>query len=227
MVSLHPKRLPGRQLPEVAEHTRCTIIVAALPIFAKEGFAAASIREIASAAGTTHGMLRHHFGSKEGVWQAVVDQVIAEYVLILKPLVIEATQIQRDPLYCLMRAVRAYLELSAERPDTVRLMLFETAQGPRLEYVLHQLEPLCDLMAPLFQRVQQEGYLRQFDNRTFFFYLLTAGAAPFAHAAFSEWFVGANILEMSERERHITRILSTLLGSETLLRYATKETLRS
>lgn len=109
-------------------------------------------------------------------------------------------------------SVRAYLELSAERPDVVRLMLFQTAEGPRLSYLLEHLEPLGDLLAPLFERVQQVGYLHQFENRTFFFYLLTAGAAPFAHAAFSEWFIGANILSTLERERHITRIMSTLFG---------------
>ncbi len=209
-VSSQPKRLPGRQLPEVAERTRCAILTAALPIFAKEGFAAASIREIATAAGTTHGMLRHHFGSKEKVWQAVIDQAIEEYLHVLEPFVIEVTQ--GDPVYCLAQTVRAYLELSAERPDVVRLMLFETAEGPRLAYLLRRLEPLGDLMAPLFERVQKAGYLHQFENRTFFFYLLTAGAAPFAHAVFSEWFIGANILSDLERERHITRILSTILG---------------
>lgn len=206
------KPLPGRQLPEVAERTRCAILTAALPIFAKEGFVAASIREIATAAGTTHGMLRHHFGSKEGVWQAVVNQAIGEYMHALEPYMIEATKNQGDPVRCLARSVRAYLELSAEHPDVVRLMLFETAKGQRLTYLLHHLEPVGDLMAPLFECVQQVGYLRQFDNRTFFFYLLTAGAAPFAHAGFSEWFIGANILNEPAREQHITRILTTLFG---------------
>jgi hypothetical protein len=91
-------------------------------------------------------------------------------------------------------------------------MLFETAKGPRLTYLLQHLEPLGDLIVSILERVQQEGYLRQFDKRTFFFYLLTTGAAPFAHAVFSEWFIGANILSERERERHITRILTTLFG---------------
>ena len=212
IISSQPKRSLGRQLPEVAERTRCAILTAALPIFAKEGFAAASIREIATAAGTTHGMLRHHFGSKEKVWHAVIDQIIGEYMRVLEPFVIQATQLQGDPVHCLEHSIRAYLELSAERPDMVRLMLFETAEGPRLTYLLQHLELLSDLMAPLFERVKERGYLHQFENRTFFFYILTAGAVPFAQAAFSKWFIGADILSTLERERHITRILSTLLG---------------
>lgn len=45
---------------------------ATLEVFAEQGFQQLSIRQIASAVGTSHTMLLHHFGSKEGLLEAVL-----------------------------------------------------------------------------------------------------------------------------------------------------------
>ena len=67
------KKTTGRR-PEVeAEATRQRIVDAARHLFATRGFDAVGLREIADAAGTTHGLLRHHFGTKLAVWQTVAD----------------------------------------------------------------------------------------------------------------------------------------------------------
>jgi AcrR family transcriptional regulator len=49
---------------------RARIREAAIALFADKGIAAASIRDIAQAAGVSSGLLRHHFGSKEGLRDA-------------------------------------------------------------------------------------------------------------------------------------------------------------
>jgi TetR/AcrR family transcriptional regulator, regulator of cefoperazone and chloramphenicol sensitivity len=49
---------------------RARIRDAALEYFAEYGFDRATIREIARAAGVSPGLVRHHFGSKEGLRQA-------------------------------------------------------------------------------------------------------------------------------------------------------------
>jgi TetR/AcrR family transcriptional regulator, regulator of cefoperazone and chloramphenicol sensitivity len=49
---------------------RARIRDAAMTLFAEKGIEAATIREIAQAAGVSSGLLRHHFGSKEGLRDA-------------------------------------------------------------------------------------------------------------------------------------------------------------
>src|SRR4030042_5075163 len=67
------KKQLGKQSNEVSVKTKKKIIVSALKIFAREGFSNAKLRDIASLAGTTHSLIRHHFGSKDDLWKAVVD----------------------------------------------------------------------------------------------------------------------------------------------------------
>jgi AcrR family transcriptional regulator len=49
---------------------RARIRDAAIALFAERGIAGATIRDIAQAAGVSSGLLRHHFGSKEGLRDA-------------------------------------------------------------------------------------------------------------------------------------------------------------
>jgi AcrR family transcriptional regulator len=57
---------------------RARIRDAAIALFAERGIGSATIRDIAQAAGVSSGLVRHHFGSKEGLRQACDDFAMAE-----------------------------------------------------------------------------------------------------------------------------------------------------
>ncbi|WP_165307526.1 TetR/AcrR family transcriptional regulator [Agromyces binzhouensis] len=59
-----------------AAQTRRRILAAALTEFAEGGFAGARIAGISEAAGANQRMIYAYFGSKEGLYDAVVDEVI-------------------------------------------------------------------------------------------------------------------------------------------------------
>jgi AcrR family transcriptional regulator len=61
---------------------RARIRDAALRLFADKGIDATSIREIAQAAGVSSGLLRHHFGSKEGLRDACDEYAMAQATTI-------------------------------------------------------------------------------------------------------------------------------------------------
>jgi len=67
----HPK-----QLPEVAEDSgkRCQIVEGARRIFLAQGFDAASMSDIARAAGVSKGTLYVYFADKEQLFAAIVEQ---------------------------------------------------------------------------------------------------------------------------------------------------------
>lgn len=70
---------------------------AAVALFARKGASAATLREIAEAAGVTHGLVVHHFASKEGLLRAVQDHVTTMVTDTLNavPLVGEAGELGR------------------------------------------------------------------------------------------------------------------------------------
>lgn len=62
--------------------TRDSIVSAALTVFALKGYAAASMDDIALAAGCSKGGLYHHFGTKSAVLTDVVNRLTAAGALL-------------------------------------------------------------------------------------------------------------------------------------------------
>src|SRR3954465_4118441 len=61
---------------------RARIRDAAIELFAERGVEAATIRDIAQAAGASSGLLRHHFGSKEGLRDACDEFALSELLRV-------------------------------------------------------------------------------------------------------------------------------------------------
>ncbi|KUM36261.1 TetR family transcriptional regulator [Arthrobacter sp. EpRS71] len=58
--------------------TRARIRDAAIRLFGRDGFARATVRDVASAAGVSPGLVIHHFGSKAGLRDACDHHVLAQ-----------------------------------------------------------------------------------------------------------------------------------------------------
>jgi TetR/AcrR family transcriptional regulator len=110
------------------------LMKAATVLFTRKGYAATSVREIVAAAGVTKPVLYYYFGSKEGIYLALMEDAFSRF----KALLGEATEIQggaRDKI----------LELL----DRVFLLVLEYLDGARLTYSIyfgpHQGEPVFDI----------------------------------------------------------------------------------
>jgi AcrR family transcriptional regulator len=73
------KRGPGRAPAGVLDG-RASVLSAAREVFAERGYAAATTRDILARSGTTPPTLAHHFGSKAGLYLAVLHEVMEEIV---------------------------------------------------------------------------------------------------------------------------------------------------
>jgi AcrR family transcriptional regulator len=78
------------------------ILKAALSLFAKEGFAATSTSKVAKEAGVSEGLIFKHFGSKEGLLAAIMEQGAAAMKVVMADIVMTA-----DP----KEVIRKMLEL--------------------------------------------------------------------------------------------------------------------
>lgn len=94
-----------------AAERRESILDAATATFARLGYRAAGMADIAEAAGITQPMLYRHFSSKKELYLECLDRAVAE--------ILEALRTAPD-----LRAMGpAYTRLTIERPDLVRLRL--------------------------------------------------------------------------------------------------------
>ncbi|THF64981.1 TetR/AcrR family transcriptional regulator [Pseudothauera nasutitermitis] len=107
-----------RTRAEMIEETRAKLVATARRAFATQGFAHTSMDDFTAAAGLTRGALYHHFGSKEGLLIAVIEQVEAEVGERLQAV----SDAAPSPWEGFRRRCRTYLELALE-PEIRRIIL--------------------------------------------------------------------------------------------------------
>ena len=100
----------GKRSAQDAANTRRNILNVAASCFAQAGFDRASVRDIAAEAGVSHGVLRHHFGSKADLWQAVMSEVFSEFQAKVAPLL--ADDSTNDAAERFRRLVRGFIEVT-------------------------------------------------------------------------------------------------------------------
>jgi len=180
--------------------------------FAERGFEGASLREIAADAQATHGLIRHHFGTKEDLWRAVVDYVVGKFEARHSPLLAKIGE--ADPVDILKGFVTNYIEVSAEQPGVARIIMNDCSRpGPRLDFLVDRMLPIHRAIEPVFLAVQERGLLRHHDPDSFFIFLLTLGSFPFALSSFTNEFYRRKIGTKAGIERHIDLVLQALFDS--------------
>jgi AcrR family transcriptional regulator len=141
---------------ENAENSRRALLDAARRVFAKKGYADASLEDIVGPARLTKGALYHHFKNKAALLEAVYVEM-SEHVAAA---VTEAvTAIEGDAWDRLLAALDAFFDASAE-PEYVRIVLRDAPvvlglrHGRDLDLAIGQ-----DLVRALLADLLAEGML--------------------------------------------------------------------
>jgi AcrR family transcriptional regulator len=125
-----------------AEQQRRThehLLEAGRQVFLRRGFIAATVEEIAADAGYTRGAVYKHFGSKEGLWLAIVGADADVHLRQLREVLAHATD--RDGLIAALTPLDPADEDAAKWSAAAAEVLAATAQQPET--------------APLIAAVQQ------------------------------------------------------------------------
>jgi AcrR family transcriptional regulator len=107
--------------------TRAELLAAARRLFTQRGFDGTSVRAITREADANLGAVTYHFGSKRGLYAAVLEQglrPIAERVRA-------AAGSSGTALERMLRVVEAYFEHFESHPDLPHLLLQEVAAGKK------------------------------------------------------------------------------------------------
>jgi TetR/AcrR family transcriptional regulator len=121
-------RRPGR--PEGAAHreaVRAALLRAARELFAKRDFTAASVRSIARAARVNPAMIHYHFGDKDGLYRAMLQESIGPVLQKVQELVDPGSRQSEASIHDALEAVMTML---AREPWVARLIVREVlAEG--------------------------------------------------------------------------------------------------
>jgi len=100
------------------EQTRATLLATARAFFSARGYADTSMDDLTAQAGLTRGALYHHFGDKQGLLAAVVEQIDAEMDERLNAI----SDAAADPWEGFRLRCTGYLEMALE-PTIQRVVL--------------------------------------------------------------------------------------------------------
>jgi AcrR family transcriptional regulator len=107
---------------QMSEATRHQLLGEARRAFAEHGYGQAPIEEVVRACGLTRGAIYHHFGSKQGLFLAVMRELDRE---ILERITAgDRPPRSGDPVAELLRACRGYLEATTD-PGVRRILLVD------------------------------------------------------------------------------------------------------
>ena len=113
--------MPKRNAKDAAQ-TRVDIIAEAQVLFARQGYAATSAREISAAAGVTVGAMFHHFDSKLHLFECIFEKLETE--LDTSARAASNPDLGLGPLETFLAGVRQSLDF-AERSDFHRIVFVE------------------------------------------------------------------------------------------------------
>jgi AcrR family transcriptional regulator len=120
-------------------------------LFATQGYDATSVRMIVEAAGVTKPTLYYHFGSKEGLAQALLTVPMAALIADLRAIVAAPG----DPVEALVRVFEAQFEFCRDDPDRARFV-FALMFGPQDSGLSGELAQLkCENPAILHEAVRR------------------------------------------------------------------------
>jgi TetR/AcrR family transcriptional regulator, fatty acid metabolism regulator protein len=139
------------------EDKRQQLLGAAVRVFARKGFHASRVGDIAEEAGVAHGLLYHYFKSKDQVLEAVFHENWS--ILIAR---IESVEETDEPAADQIRHIAAIvLRTWLHLPDVVRVVIQEFGRSPELGERIGELTLPIDALKRVIARGIERGEFRK------------------------------------------------------------------
>ena len=150
----------------MAKDTKERILAAALDMFSQNGYAGTNIRELSAALGLVKSGVYKHFGSKEDIWNTLLDELTAYYEARFgSP---EHLPPAPDSLEALVAMTMRMVDFTVHDETVVKtrkLLSIEQFRDVRARELAtkHFLTGLTEMFTPLFTGMMDKGLLRRDD----------------------------------------------------------------
>ncbi|WP_137974173.1 TetR/AcrR family transcriptional regulator [Pseudomonas sp. F(2018)] len=119
-----PASSTGKPAGRIRQKNEKAIIAAAEVEFARHGYKGTSMNSIAQAVGLPKANLHYYFSSKQGLYAAVLDNILCQWENAL-----DSMTAADDPAEALSRYIRAKVEFSRSQPLASRIFAMEVIGG--------------------------------------------------------------------------------------------------
>jgi TetR/AcrR family transcriptional regulator, fatty acid metabolism regulator protein len=145
-----------RRTPEAQREKRRRILRAAIAVFARNGYHASKVSDVAAEAGVAYGLVYHYFGSKEQLLDTIFRRTWTNMLEAVEE--VERTDAPaREQIRAMAGIVLGAWQVD---PDLVRVLIKEVARGPQLEQEIDEIGRAFDALERVVARGQEKGELR-------------------------------------------------------------------
>lgn len=143
-------------MPERVADRRAELLDAAVVVFARKGFHASRVGDIADQAGVAHGLLYHYFRSKEDVLETIVRETWQRLLADAERIEASGGPLEEQ----LRRFARGYLRSWLQAPDLMRVLVREVGRSPALAGRVEGLGEVFAALGRLVERARERGEVR-------------------------------------------------------------------
>jgi AcrR family transcriptional regulator len=138
------------------EEKRRLLLAAAVRVFARKGYHASRVGDIAEEAGVAYGLLYHYFQSKEDLLLTVFRETWRALITTIK-----SVEDDGDPPREQLRKVAQILLRSWRRdPDLVRVLVLEVTRSQHLPGEMDEIAESFAAIQDIIERGQADGSIR-------------------------------------------------------------------
>jgi AcrR family transcriptional regulator len=178
---------------------RGELLEAAVRVFARKGFHASRVGDIANEAGVAHGLLYHYFRSKDEVLETIFRETWS--ALVADTLRIEASGVPlREQL---RRFARIYLGSWLVTPELVRVLVREVGRSPDVGDRVDEIRGLFLALERIIEAAQTRGEVRADVNPTL--------AAWAVYGSLEEILTGWVLGQLPGEEEDVERAVATVV----------------
>jgi TetR/AcrR family transcriptional regulator len=187
--------------------SQARILEAARGEFAQHGFSA-RLQDIASRAGLSHPTLLYHFGSKERLYAAVIEDAMQDWAAVTD----QAVSLAPGGFDRVADLVRAAMEFFATHHEFVIIWRREAIEGGgRLEdAMIEHMRPFLERAVVFLEREVAAGRLRAHDPIELMQLVYGAVSTYFSDCGFRARLSGIDPLTPAARERFRTALTAML-----------------
>jgi TetR/AcrR family transcriptional regulator, fatty acid metabolism regulator protein len=139
------------------EERRRQILDAAVRAFAKKGYHASRVSDIAEEAGVAYGLVYHYFESKDAVLESIFREMWGMMVAAINAI----EQIEESPREQLRKSCAIVLRTWRDYPDVVRVLVREVARsGEQLQREVEEIAHAFEALQRIVQRGQDQRVFR-------------------------------------------------------------------
>ena len=208
-VAQSERKTRRRNPQERGDVTKTKLLEAAISEFSERGYDGVTLRDIEILADVQRGLVKYHYGGKEELYKAVVDEVLGK--------IHEFRQARREterdlsPRERLGFRIRSFVRYSAQRPELNRLMAQEGKRDSwRMRYILDMF--LRQMVFDLKDLASAHHSLSSEEFCHWYYIYVGAGAFMFSMAPEAQKLFGIDVTSEEVVDRHAHMVAELLLS---------------